>query len=914
MPLAWSALLLSIAYLAVLFALASLGDRRAEQGRTLIASSYVYTLSLAVYCTAWTFYGSVGLAATQGLAFLPVYLGPTLAALLFGALLHKIIAITKAYGITSIADFISARYGKSALLGGLVTLVAVVGAVPYISLQLKAVAASVQVMLVAGGNDVLPTLGADTALIVTLVLAAFTILFGTRHIDATEHHQGMVLAVAFESVVKLLCFLAVGVFVTFVMFDGLGAIAEAAATGGHAVALAIGAGGLGYADWFLLTLLSGIAFVVLPRQFQVAVIENLEPVHLKRATWLLPLYLIAINIFVLPIALAGLATGLPVDAADSYVLALPLSAGQHWVALAAYLGGLSAATAMVIVETIALSTMLSNDLVMPVLLRLRFLKLEDRRNLSRLVLYIRRAGILTVLLCGYLFFQLVGSRYGLASIGLISFAAVAQFAPPIVAGLYWKGANLKGAMLGLSAGVAVWLYTLVLPAFAGVGWVPQSIAMAGPFEIGLLSPYALFGLEGLHPVAHSLVWSTAVNVGLLVSVSLLTGQSILERLQAILFVDVERSQGTTRPWQGETRVAALQDLLARFLGPERATVVFDIEARRRGRQLLPEERADARLVQAAERQLARAIGAASARAVVGSIVRGEVIGPDDLLEILDETSRVLDYSRRLEQKSEALERVTAELRTVNSRLRELDRLKDDFIATVSHELRTPLTSIRSFTEILHDNPDLSEAERQGFLEIVVRETERLTRLIDDLLDLSRIESGRMNWTVRLLDARTIVQDAVRAAEGLFAEKRITVEIDSGDAPTPLECDGDRLIQVVLNLLSNAAKFAPYGGRVRVVIRRQPDAPDLVEFRVEDDGPGIAPENREIMFEKFRQVSDDLKTRPKGSGLGLAICRQIIERFGGRIWTEGSGLGGAAICFVLPLAGAEGLAERSRMTA
>ena len=888
-------LLVSLLYLGVLFAIASFGDRRADQGRSLIRSPYVYTLSLGVYCTAWTFYGSVGLAARQGLAFLPVYLGPTLAALLFGFLVQKMLRITKAQGITSIADFIAARYGKSALLAGLVTVVAVASAIPYIALQLKAVAASVT-SLIGGTGDAGG--GADTALLVLLLIALFSVLFGTRHIDATEHHEGMVLAVAFESVVKLAAFLIVGVYVTYVMFDGFGDLLGQAATLPDGPPLTVAGGAASHADWLLITALSGLAFLFLDRQFQVAVIENVDETHLRTASWLLPGYLLLINLFVLPIALAGVLRGL--GEGDLFVLLLPMASGNEWLALVAYLGGLSAASAMIIVATVALSTMISNDLVMPVLLRVRFLGISERRDLPRLILVIRRAAILLLLVLGYLFFRMVGEGFPLVSIGMISFCGVAQFAPSILAGLYWKDANLTGAVLGLCAGVALWLYTLVLPTLAAAGLADPSIVTAGPFGNALLRPEALLGLQGLGTVSHAVVWSLGVNFCVVVLCGLLGRQSSLERLQAVQFVEVGQHRGVGELWRGEASVAALRGLLIRFLGQERADTVFALDLRRRGRILAPDAAADAALVQLAERQLARAIGSASARVMVGSVVRGEVIGPEDLMQILDETSQAIEYSQRLEHKSAALEQATAELREANERLRQLDQLKDDFLATVSHELRTPLTSIRSFSEILLDTPDLAPEERAEFLQIIVRESERLTRLINDFLDLSKIESGKMEWQVAECELQGIVAEAGQATHGLFADRRVALVQDLPPSSAAVLCDKDRMVQVMINLLSNACKFVPAGqGQVRIELRAEGEG---FLVRVEDNGPGVPQPYREAIFEKFRQVSGSLiKDKPKGTGLGLAICRQIVEHFGGRIWAEDAALGGAAICFFLPAA-------------
>jgi signal transduction histidine kinase len=686
--------------------------------------------------------------------------------------------------------------------------------------------------------------------------------------------------------------------VTYVMFDGFGDVLGQAAHLADGPPLVVQGGGAGYADWLLITALSGLAFLFLDRQFQVAVIENVDETHLRTASWLLPAYLLLINLFVLPIALAGVLRG--VGDGDLFVLLLPMASGHEWLALVAYLGGLSAASAMIIVATVALSTMISNDLVVPVLLRVPVLALSQRRDLPRLILIIRRAAILLLLVLGYAFFRLVGESFPLVSIGMISFCGVAQFAPAILAGLYWKEANLGGAMAGLCGGVAVWLYTLVLPTLATAGLIDAAIVSEGPFGLELLRPQALLGLSGLGPVSHAVVWSLSVNLTLVVLWGLLGRQGNLERLQAALFVEVDQHRGLGELWRGEATVAALRGLLIRFLGQDRADTVFAMDLRRRGRVLSPDAAADATLVQLAERQLARAIGSASARVMVGSVVRGEVIGPGDLMQILDETSQAIEYSQRLEQKSAALEQATAELRDANERLRQLDQLKDDFLATVSHELRTPLTSIRSFSEILLDTPDLEPAERAEFLQIIVRESERLTRLINDFLDLAKIESGKMDWQVAECELQGIVAEASQATRGLFAERHVQLIQDLAAAGAAVQCDRDRMVQVMINLLSNASKFVPEGqGQVRIALRAQPDA---YLVRVEDNGPGVPQPYREAIFEKFRQVSGSmLKDKPKGTGLGLAICRQIVEHFGGRIWAEDCELGGAAICFTLPAA-------------
>src|SRR5712664_3721827 len=611
----------SFAYLGLLFAIAYVADQRADAGRPILARGYIYSLSLAVYATAWTFYGSVGRAASDGVGFLPIYIGPTLMIALWWIVMRKILRISKQNRITSLADFIASRYGKSALLGGIVTVIAVIGILPYISLQLKAVSTSYSI-LVQYPEIVLPAqIGAqsmreDTALWVALILAAFTIAFGTRHLDAAEHHQGMVAAIAFESLVKLLAFLAVGVFVTFGIYHGFGDLfTRAAAEPKLAAMMTPLEGGVagGYAGWVWLTILSMMAIMFLPRQFQVAVIENLDEKHLKKAIWVFPVYMLAINVFVLPIAFGGLLR-FPdggVDA-DTFVLTLPMAEKQELLALLVFIGGLSAATGMVIVETIALSTMVCNDLVMPVLLRLRSLRLTERPDLTQLLLAIRRGAIVLILLLGYLYFKLAGEAYALVSIGLISFAAVAQFAPPILGGIFWKGGTRLGALWGLTGGFAVWTYTLLLPALARSGWLPISFLEQGPFGIELLKPLQLFGLAGLDQITHAMIWSMIANIGTYVAVSLLASASADEHRQASVFVDVFKQTGEAggaRFWRGTASAPELYNVLARFLGAAGAEESFRQYAAAKGLQW-PRDRleADAALVHYVEVQLGGAIG------------------------------------------------------------------------------------------------------------------------------------------------------------------------------------------------------------------------------------------------------------------------------------------------------------------
>jgi len=892
----------SLAYLGLLFALAYWADRRADAGRSVIARPTIYALSLAVYCTAWTFYGSVGRAAASGLGFLPIYLGPTLLVLLWGSLLVKMVRVSKAERITSIADFIASRYGKSHLLGGLVTVIAVVGVVPYIALQLKAISRSFTILLgypEVGMPDPAATapIWEDTAFQVALLLSAFTILFGTRHLDASERHEGMVAAIAFESLVKLAALSAVGLFVLFGLYGGLGQELAQARIDERAGALFnphIGP----YEDWFAISLLAALAVMTLPRQFQVAVVENSDERHITRAMWLFPLYLLVINLFVIPIALAGKLTfGEGSVDADTFVLTVPMAHGQPWLALFVFIGGLSAATGMVIVETIALSTMVSNDLMLPALLR-RWRGLPQGADMGRLLLRIRRGAIVAILLLGWLYYHLAGEAYALVSIGLISFSAVAQFAPLMIGALYWRGGTREGALAGLGAGFALWLYTLLLPSFAKSGWLPPGFVEHGPFGIELLKPQALLGVSALNEITHCLFWSLTANVGAFLAVSSLRAPNAVEAAQASTYVDALKQQ---RPahlalWRGSAEVAELIALAERFLGARRAREAFAQFAASRGVADPTRLPPDARTVHFAETLLSGAVGGASARVLVSSVTQEEALGLDEVLNILDEASQIRTYSHALERKSAELERATAELKAANLRLRELDRHKDDFMSSVTHELRTPLAAIRAFSEILHDDPEIDLAERKRFLGILVSESERLTRLVNQVLDLAKIEAGHGDWQSETLALCEVIEQSVTATEQLLRERGVSLTLALLQTRAIVLADRDRLVQVMVNLLSNAAKFAPREiGRVEVSLA---DVVTGWRVSVTDNGPGIPEEDLELVFEKFQQASRSGE-KPVGTGLGLPICKQIVEHFGGRIWAQSPPQKGATLCFELP---------------
>lgn len=669
----WAVLALSLGYVGLLFLVAYYGDQRARRrdGRQ-IAKPIVYSLSLAVYCTSWTYYGSVGLSAATGYNFLPVYIGPILLFAVAWPLVRRIALLSKRHNITSIADFIAARHGKSQRLAAAVTVIAVIGIMPYTALQLKAVSTSFTVLTqhASGPLSALlnrPGAAVYTELGISLLLATFAILFGTRRIEATEHHDGLILAIAFESVVKLVAFLFVGAFVTWGMFGGFGDLAARVVADPKLSHLFLsGADGT---LWITITGLAFAAAICLPRQFHVAIVENAGESDLRRAAWLFPLYLIVINIFVVPIAVAGLsmfpAGGI---SGDLFVIALPMAAGENLVALVAFIGGFSAATGMVIVSCVALSTMVSNDLVMPIVLHGRRLGLADRHDMGSLILFIRRVAIVAVMLLGYGYCRVAGSGPGLAAIGLLSFAAIAQFAPPLIGGLAWRGGNAMGAIAGVIVGFALWAYCLMLPSLAQTGWPVQDLIANGPFGLAFLRPEALFGLR-FDPLTNGTLWSLVANTACYVGVSRLFPMRVIERVQASAFVDLDPGQRpfVPRAWRGAIAVGELTALVARYLGAERAQRAFADLAAARGIDHAADAQADFQLVRDAERLLASAIGAPSARLVLALALERRNLGLDAAMGLLDDATAAIQYNRELLQ--ETLETVRQGISVFDRELR-----------------------------------------------------------------------------------------------------------------------------------------------------------------------------------------------------------------------------------------------------
>lgn len=819
----WTVAIASAIYLALLFAVAYFGERRASRAGTphkLAGRGTVYALSLAVYATSWTYYGSVGRAAQSGLGFLPIYLGPTIMLALGWLVLRRVIRISRRHRITSLADFISARYGKSAPLGVLVTVIAVVGVIPYIALQLKAVSSTFEVIKHAPGTPTgdevanLPML-ADTALYVALLMAGFAILFGTRHLDATERHDGMVRAIAVESIVKLVAFVAAGIGVTFWIYDGFGDLFQRADAAGLSAIFTLSDS---TGTWVWMTVLSMFAILLLPRQWQVGVVENIDERQIKRAMWVTPLYMLVISLFVLPIAAAGLLRlGDSVDA-DTYVLTVPMDAGMDALALLVFIGGLSAATGMVIVESVALSTMVSNSLVVPFLVRRSY-----RGNLAKVVLRSRRLSILGILLLGYAYFRLTGQTAALVSMGLISFTAVAQFAPAILGGLFWKGGKRNGAVVGLVAGVTIWVYTLLLPTFATAGWLSRDFLDEGPFGIAALRPEHLLGITGMDNISHGMFWSMLLNVGAYVVVSLLSSTSPREEAQAVLFVDSLAEPERPRLWRTTVRPVVLHGVLSRALGKEKADEVFADQ----GIDPHSEVEVGAELMQNVETILAGAVGAASARMLLTSVAGEEQLGVEEVMEMLDEASKV-------------------------AALEERHRLARELHDSVSQALFSMTLHARAVElAVQRDGGDPQGAVARG-----IKELRGLTHGA-----LAEMRASLFQLRPDALSEDGLAEAVRKQCAAIASREGVDIQTQVPAYRLPLSDQAEEeLFRVVQEAVHNSIKHAN-PGRIDIVFCELDGA---VIIEVTDDGTGFDP------------------TTTSFGGMGLTSMRERMARLGGEV--------------------------------
>ncbi|MEM8522361.1 sensor histidine kinase [Flavobacterium sp. PL12] len=889
------ALLLILAlYLAILFFIAHWSEKRSHSKWT--NNAYVYSFSLAVYCTAWTYYGSIGVAAESGLNYLTIYLGPVLIIPTWMIILKKIIRISRVNKISSIADFISLRYGNSRFLGALVTLVCVFGIVPYIALQLKSISDTFHIVTRTEASDNLFT---DTTTYVCLALALFASYYGTKYVDASEKRRGIVTAVAMESILKLVFFLIIGIYVTYFVFDGFDDIYQKASLLKDFEKKNTIGGLKNGINWFFLCILSMFAIFLLPRQFHTAIVENNKESHIRTAIWLFPLYLLLFNIFVFPIAWGGniLFDGKGHNS-DTYSLLIPQLFDNTTLTVLVFLGGFSAAISMIIVSCISLSTMVSNNLLIPYGFIGSLENSSQEKNNKRIV-NSRKIGIFSLIILSYAIYRIFILDYSLFSVGLVAFVIIAQLAPSFFGALFWRRGSKKGTITGIILGFATCFYTLLIPYAIGLTKSTSLFIQEGPWGIALLKPFQLFGLDYLEPIPHAFFWSILINSLSYLAISVSFSGNYRERNYAEMFVDIDKyitNHENAFIWKGTAYITDIQKVLQRFLGEDRtkrALTIFNLKYNV-DKNITT---ADARFIKFAENLLTGHIGTASAKILISSVIKEDKISLPEVLRILEESKENLIINKKLTDTSNELKKISEQLKNANLELVNKDIQKDEFLDTVTHELRTPITAIRAASEILHDDDDIPEELRKQFLQNIISESDRLNRLIDKILDLEKFETGKQKIYLSKNDISRTIKNTLDSLQQLIRNKKIIVEFHESSQEIKAFYDEERIIQVVNNLLSNAIKFSSNtDGKIAISISENNDN---VVVSIHNNGKGINGEDFEAIFDKFYQARNQNVKKPIGSGLGLAICKKIIEHHKGRIWAEENVAEGATFIFTLP---------------
>lgn len=885
-------IIILLVYLGFLFLIAHWAEKKKNHKWT--NNSYVYTFSLAVYCTAWTYYGSIGVAANSGLNYLPIYIGPIIIIPAWIIIMRRIIRISRLNKISSIADFISLRYGNSRFLGGLVTLICLAGILPYIALQLKAIAETFHIVTQTEENT---NVFFDSTTYVAIALALFASYYGTRYVDASEKRKGVMTAVALESVLKLIFFIIIGIYISFFVFDGFGDVyKKASVLEGFTQKNTIGSLEQGV-NWLLLCMVSMFAIFLLPRQFHASVVENNREKHLKTAIWLLPLYLLIFNFFVFPIAWGGnvMFNGQNVNA-DAYSLLIPQQLGNQFLTILVFLGGFSAAISMIVISSISLSTMLSNNLLIPYTF-LGKLNQSNQINNNRRIVNIRKVGIFILIIIAYLIYRLFALNYNLVSIGLVSFVVIAQLAPSFFGAIFWRRGSGLGAITGIIAGFLVCVYTLLIPYALGLSNTENSFINEGLFGISMLKPFSLFGLNYLSPVAHAFFWSMLFNLLLYFAVSVSFKGNYRERNYAEMYIDIEKYSANPENayvWRGTAYISDIEKVLVKFLGEERtkrALNIFNVKYQVDAQQ----ELADARLIKFAENLLTGHIGTASAKILISSVVKEEKITLPEVLKILEESNETIVLNKKLTETSNELQKITSQLQNANQNLVKKDRQKDEFLDTITHELRTPITAIRAASEILFDDDEIPTELRKQFLQNIISESDRLNRLIDKILDLEKFETGKQKIHPQQNNIVDTINRSIEPLQQLIKNKNVNLIVEL-ENPVHAYYDDDRIVQVVTNLVSNAIKFCPENeGIITIEINENKDK---VLVSVTDNGKGINPNDYDAIFDKFYQSDNQTIKKPIGSGLGLAICKQIIELHKGKIWAQNNKDKGASLHFTL----------------
>lgn len=887
-------LVILLLYLGLLFFIAQWAEGKGNSKWT--NNPYVYSLSLAVYCTTWTYYGSIGVAANSGLNFIPIYLGPVIAFPAWILILRKIIRISRVNKISSIADFISLRYGNSRFMGALVTLIALIAILPYIGLQLKAISETFHIVTNSEESN---NVFFDTSTYVAIVLAVFASFYGTRYVDASEKRKGIVTAVAMESLLKLFFFIILGLYVTFYVFDGFDAIYAKASLMESFEERNTIHGLEGGMNWMMLIVLSFFSIFLLPRQFHMSIVENNREKHIRTAIWLFPLYLLLFNLFVYPIAWGGniLFEGKNVNP-DMFSLLIPQLFDNTIMTVMVFLGGFSAAISMIVVSSITLSTMLSNNLLIPYGV-LGSLQKDNQESNSERIVNIRRIGIFLLIILAFIYYCYFIMDFSLVSVGMISFVIVAQLGPAFFGAIFWKRGSLNGAVAGIVVGMLICFYTIMLPFLLSSINPGSNFFKEGFFGFTILQPFQLFGLDYLDPIPHALFWSLLFNVLVYMAVSVSFKGNYRERNYAEMYVDIDKyinNHENAFVWKGTAYVSDIQKVLKRFLGEERTNRALSIFKMKYN--IAPDNlMADARLVKFAENLLTGHIGTASAKILIESVTKEDKISLPEVLKILEESKENLIINKKLTETSNELKELSSQLKKANENLVLKDKQKDEFLDTVTHELRTPITAIRAASEILHDDDEIPDELKKQFLQNIITESDRLNRLIDKILDLEKFETGKQKIYPTQGSIVQTISKSLSPLQQLISNKKIHVEFDENQNTTFISFDEERIIQVITNLVSNAIKFADEKDGI-IIITLSEHEDEYLKVNVFNNGKGVNPEDLESIFDKFYQSSNQNIKKPIGSGLGLAICKQIIEAHKGKIWAENV-QNGVTFSFTLP---------------
>ena len=844
-----------ILYLALLFLVAHRAEKK--KSKIWVNNTYIYALSLAVYCTAWTYYGSIGVAVNDGLDYLPIYVGPMIIIPAWIYINRKIIRIARINKVSSIADFISLRYGNSRSFGAIITLVCIFGIIPYIGLQIKAISETFHLVT---NTPVSKNIFTDNATYVVVLLALFSSYYGTRYVDASEKRLGIISAVALESFLKLIFLIVLGVFVTFFAFDGLSDIYEKASKFPDFKAKNTFSGLEGSFNWMILCLISASAIFLLPRQFHTAIVENRQEKHLKTAIWFFPLYLLIFNIFIFPIAWGGriIFDGQNVNP-EFYSILIPQHFGNQIITVLVFLGGLSSSISMVIISSITLSIMLSNNLIIPYGWLDKLKSDNDVKN-TRNITNIRKISIFILIVTSFAFYKYFILRNSLYSVGLISFVVISQLGPSFFGAIFWR----RG------------YFGLIIPQY----YFSFNQEFKG-FLIEMYNWFSFFNIPYLGSISEIYFWSILVNLSLFVIISVSQKGDYRERNFAEIYIDVDKyiqNHENAFIWRGKAYVSDIRNILVKFLGEkktEQALRIFNLKYNIDTRT----ETADARFIKFSENLLSGRIGTASAKILIEGVTYEDKISLKEVLEILEESKENISLNKKLTEQSRALKKLSEELSSANENLIFKDKQKDDFLDTVAHELRTPLTAIRSAGEILADDDDIPLDIKREFLNNIITESDRLNEIINDILYLDKLEHGEIALNISKNNILETYQKALNPISHLLHQKNIHLSEVNLLTKTQFEYDEARLIQVFQNILGNALKFTDEQGTIQAKFQEKDN--QLI-IRIFNTGKQIPEDDLNLIFDKFYQSRNQNVRKPLGSGLGLAICRKIMEAHQGNI--------------------------------